>query len=151
MKQQTRKPLILAIALGASLVMPLAFAQSVGVGADVKASTPAVSAQVGANADAATQAATPATPATPATAATATEAATAATPATPATPAKKSWSQLDADQNGNLSKTEAESVNSLSKVFVEADADADGQLTPDEYKAYLAASGKGSAKAGGQG
>ena len=38
----------------------------------------------------------------------------------------------------------SESVNSLSKVFVEADADADGQLTPDEYKAYLAANGKGS-------
>ena len=157
MKQQTRKPIILAIALGASLAMPLAFAQNAGVGVDAKVATPAASAQVGAQADVAAQAATPATPAVPATPASATDGATAATaatpavPATPATPARKSWSELDADKNGNLSKTEAGSVQSLSKVFVEADADADGQLTPDEYKAYVAAHGKGHARGSGQG
>ena len=52
---------------------------------------------------------------------------------------------MDADQNGNLSASEAAVVNSLSKVFAEADADADGELTPDEYKAYLAARGNGAA------
>lgn len=162
MKQQTRKPLILAIALGASLAMPLAFAQNagVGVGAGLKVDTPAASVHAGTHADVAAQAATPATPAVPATPATATTsadgtatvtAATPAVPATPATPARKSWSALDLDKNGSLSKAEAESVNSLSKVFVEADANADGQLTADEYKAYLAASGKGAARSGREG
>ena len=49
---------------------------------------------------------------------------------------------LDLDKNGSLSATEAAPVNSLSKAFSTADANADGQLTQDEYKAYLAASGK---------
>lgn len=164
MKQQTRKPLILALALGASLAMPLAFAQNagvgVGVGAGVKVDTPAASVHAGTHADVAAQAATPATPAVPATPATTTTsadgtttvtAATPAVPATPATPARKSWSALDLDKNGSLSKAEAESVNSLSKVFVEADANADGQLTADEYKAYLATSGKGAARSGREG
>jgi hypothetical protein len=57
-----------------------------------------------------------------------------------------SWSQLDADQNGTLSKTEAASVSSLSTVFDQADGDRDGALTVDEYKAYLAANGKGDAR-----
>lgn len=150
MKQQARKSLILSSALGASLAMPLAFAQSggVGVGAEVKATTRAASVDAGANANAAALAATPATPAT---AADGDTAATAAVPATPATPARKSWSQLDIDKNGSLSRTEVEPVNSLSKVFVAADANADGELTADEYKAYLAANGKGAAKSGREG
>ncbi|HVQ33782.1 MAG TPA: hypothetical protein VMS49_07560 [Lysobacter sp.] len=57
-------------------------------------------------------------------------------------PQKKNWSDLDLDKNGSLSATEAAPVNSLSKAFSTADANADGQLTQDEYKAYLAASGK---------
>ena len=71
-----------------------------------------------------------------------------ATPATPAAPASKtSWSELDADGNGTLSAGEAGGVQSLSKVFVQADADANGELSQDEYKAWLAANGKGKAKA----
>ena len=67
---------------------------------------------------------------------------------TPATPASKtSWSELDADGNGTLSAGEAGGVQSLSKVFVQADADANGELSQDEYKAWLAANGKGKAKA----
>jgi len=68
-----------------------------------------------------------------------------ATPATPATPAvgasvkAVSWSELDTDKDGKLSKTEAASINSLSKSFDGADADKDGALTTEEYKSYLAA------------
>jgi len=93
--------------------------------------------------------ATPATPATPYPGT-----GTAATPATPATPADAaaasmgaspktmSWSDLDADKNGNLSKSEASSLSSLSQVFDSADANHDGSLTADEYRAYLKTQGK---------
>ncbi|MBU8975783.1 MULTISPECIES: EF-hand domain-containing protein [unclassified Lysobacter] len=75
-------------------------------------------------------------------------AASAAQPASGA-PAKKSWSDVDTDKNGSLSKSEASSVPALGQVFDQADADADGALTADEYKAYVAkvqtgASGSGS-------
>jgi hypothetical protein len=89
---------------------------------------------------------TPATPATPPSEDTR-GTGVGATPATPATPAKKSWAELDVDANGTLSATEAASLNGLAKVFVQADANADGQLSQDEYKAWLSANGKGKAKA----
>lgn len=57
----------------------------------------------------------------------------------PAAGAKQvSWSELDADKDGALSKTEAAPVDSLSQAFDSADSDKDGSLTADEYKAYLA-------------
>lgn len=62
-----------------------------------------------------------------------------AQPAQPAQPAKKSWTELDADRNGNLSREESAAVPALEAVFERADANADGALTGDEYKAYLAA------------
>lgn len=71
-------------------------------------------------------------------------AATAAQPAS-AAPQKKSWSDVDVDKNGSLSKTEASSVPALSQVFDQADADADGALTADEYKAYVAKAQSGAA------
>ena len=42
-------------------------------------------------------------------------------------------------------------MDGLSQVFAKADADANGELTQDEYKAWLAANGKtkGKTKAGG--
>jgi len=95
---------------------------------------------------------TPATPATPYPGT-----GTAATPATPATPAdaaaasmgnapttarQMSWSDLDTDHDGNLSKTEAGSLSSLSQVFDTADGNKDGSLTADEYRAYLKTQGK---------
>lgn len=80
--------------------------------------------------------ATPATPATPANPQQETPAVP-ATPAEPAQPANKvTWSELDADQDGALSKTEAAPVDSLSTAFDSADSDKDGALTADEYKAY---------------
>lgn len=67
-----------------------------------------------------------------------------------AQPAKKSWSELDANNNGSLSASEAAPMESLAKVFPEADADADGELTQDEYKTWLAAnSSKQQPKQGG--
>jgi len=48
------------------------------------------------------------------------------------------WADLDVDGNGTLSKTEAGNLPSLAQVFDEADTDRDGELTPDEYKAFVA-------------
>jgi hypothetical protein len=48
------------------------------------------------------------------------------------------WADLDTDGNGTLSRQEATSVQSLAQVFDEADADGDGQLTPEEYRQYVA-------------
>lgn len=62
-----------------------------------------------------------------------------ATPAEPADTGKVTWSELDADGDGALSKTEAAPVDALSQAFDSADTDKDGALTADEYKAYLAA------------
>lgn len=56
-------------------------------------------------------------------------------------PAPKTWSELDVNSNGSLSISEAAPMESLAKVFAKADADADGELTQDEYKTWLAANG----------
>lgn len=139
MKLSNRKPLFLALAL--TLAAPLAFAQS----------TTPQSATQDANATA-TQAAQDATQAAQDASKSATQATQdAAYPkqdsmaASKGEPEKKNWSDLDTDKNGTLSATEAASVESLSQSFAKADANADGELTQDEYKAYLAANGKGSA------
>ena len=95
---------------------------------------------------------TPATPATPYPGT-----GTPATPATPANPAdagaasmtsnsastkQMTWADLDTDKNGTLSKTEAGAMSSLSQVFDTADGNKDGNLTADEYRAYLKSQGK---------
>lgn len=59
----------------------------------------------------------------------------------PAEPARKTWSELDVNSNGSLSTSEASPMQSLAKVFGEADTDADGELTQDEYKTWLASNG----------
>ncbi|MBB1087859.1 EF-hand domain-containing protein [Lysobacter sp. SG-8] len=51
---------------------------------------------------------------------------------------RKSWADIDVNQDGSVSKDEAAAVPALSQVFDSADADADGTLTADEYKAYIA-------------
>ena len=61
-----------------------------------------------------------------------------ATAAEPEEAGKVTWSQLDLDGDGKLSKTEAASVDALSSDFDTADTDKDGSLTADEYKAHLA-------------
>jgi EF hand len=63
-------------------------------------------------------------------------------PQAEAVPAKKTWADLDIDKNGNLDKAEAGGAPSLQAVFDQADANADGALTGEEYKTYLAANGQ---------
>ena len=58
---------------------------------------------------------------------------------------RKSWADIDVNQDGSVSKDEAASVPALNQVFDEADADADGSLTADEYKAYVAKTQGGTA------
>ena len=116
---KSRNVLLTALSLGLTLSAPLAFAQDQNASPTAQEQT------------AATPAADPATAATP------------ATPATPASPAegeakKITWSDLDTDKDGKLTKTEASSVQALTQVFDDADADKDGALTPDEYKAFVA-------------
>lgn len=127
MNTLSRKSLIGAFALVASLSAPLAFAQS---------------------AEASAQATAPAE--TTAQTETSAQGTTAAMPAA-AAPAKKSWSDVDADKNGALTKAEAVVVPALGKVFDQADGNADGSLTTAEYKAYVAqVQGGGTAKGGGK-
>ena len=125
--------LSLGLAFAAVVSAPLAFAQDANAGATGQE-------------NAAAQPATPATPADP-------QAGTSAVPATPAQPAatagKVTWSDLDADKDGKLTRTEAAPIDSLSQSFEAADADKDGALTTDEYKAYLAANGKVATGSGG--
>lgn len=64
-------------------------------------------------------------------------------PQTDAAPTKKTWAELDTDKDGNLDKTEAATIPSLQAVFDQADANADGALSGDEYKTYLAMNGQG--------
>lgn len=114
--KNARKSLIGLVALGSALVMPMAFAQSEAAPAATQ--------------DPAAQSASPA------------EQGAAPAAATPTPDAKKvTWADLDADKDGTLSKTEAAPLASLSQVFDQADSDADGKLTADEYKAYVAKAG----------
>ena len=69
-----------------------------------------------------------------------------ATPATQAEPGKKTWADLDVNKDGNLDKTEAAPIPTLQAVFDTADTNADGALTGEEYKTYLATNGDGKAK-----
>ena len=152
MKLSNRKPLFLALAL--TLAAPLAFAQST----TPQSATQDANATATQAAQDATNAASQATQAAKATDASANASANAAATqdaahatqdamaASKGEPQKKNWSDLDTDKNGTLSATEAASVESLSQAFAKADANADGELTQDEYKAYLAANGKGAAK-----
>ena len=110
----SRKTVLAAVALMATLSAPLAFAQS----AEASAGT-VPPAEAAAQAEAGAQGATAATQ-------------------TGAEPAKKSWVDVDADKDGSLSRTEASTVPALAQVFEQADANADGTLTTDEYKAYVA-------------
>jgi hypothetical protein len=137
MKLSNRKPLFLALAL--TFAAPLAFAQS---------TTPTQDAQNAASTaqDAASTAQDAAKDATQAaqdaTTQTTNEATNDAMAAQSGEPQKKNWSDLDTNKNGTLSASEAASVQSLASAFSTADSNADGELTQDEYKAYLETSKK---------
>lgn len=119
----TRKSLLGAFALVATLSAPLAFAQS-----QTDAAATSAPAQPVASADASAQP-------------TATATSNDASAATPSNVSKKSWADVDADKDGNLSKAEASIVPSLGQVFDKADSNADGSLTAAEYKTYVKAQG----------
>ena len=124
-----RKTLIGTFALVASLSAPLAFAQS-----QTDASSTDASAQSTTASDASTQSTTPTDASTQSQSTTSNDASAATTQGDPA---KKSWADVDADKDGNLSKAEAAAVPALGQVFDQADANADGSLSADEYKAYV--------------
>jgi len=147
MTNLSRKPLLALFAASAVLMTPLAFAQSATTTATQATPVPPPAAT--------SIAPEPTVPghATP-TLAQSSDTPTAATPNTPsegvsmpATPAsttassgnKKTWSELDLDKDGNVSKSEAMADAGLKKIFAKADTNGDGILTPDEYKAYVAA------------
>lgn len=112
MTKNNRKPLIALVALSAALAMPLAFAQE--------------------QAEEATQQTEPTA-----------EQATGAATETPtqstqsAAQGQQGWAEVDTDGDGAISKQEAAANPGLSQVFDQADADADGKLTADEYKAFV--------------
>jgi len=106
------------IALGAALVMPMAFAQT----------TPTTD-------DSAMQSASPTPQAQPA--------------APAAEPKQVTWADLDSDKDGNLTKTEVATVPALSQVFDQADADANGKLTAEEYKMFASKNSGGAGNASG--
>lgn len=63
----------------------------------------------------------------------------------------QTWASVDTDGNGNISKPEAQVNAGLAQVFDQADSNKDGQLSPDEYKAYVAAQqGKAASGSGAQ-
>ncbi len=147
----SRTPLLLSLSIAAALSAPMAFAQDANARVDGQQAASAQAAPQPAP-QAAEATATQAT-ATQATATTdtmgaqpATQAAPQAAPEPAAASRKVTWSDLDGDKDGTLTKTEAAPIESLSKVFDKADADGDGSLTAEEYKQYLASSGN----AGGQ-
>lgn len=63
--------------------------------------------------------------------------------APPAAQGQVTWTDLDTDGDGNLSREEAAALPELAAVFDQADADGDGVLTPQEYEAFAASQGAG--------
>ncbi len=57
----------------------------------------------------------------------------------------QTWADVDTDSDGAISKQEAQVNAGLSQIFSQADADHNGKLTPDEYKAYVAKQQQGGA------
>lgn len=122
MNNRNRKPLIGLIALSTALAMPMAFAQGeTGGTAQPQAGQPAPT-EVATRTDSATGASVQST-----------EQATGAASSN----AKQGWADVDTDKDGAISKQEASSNAGLSRVFDQADADADGKLTTEEYKAFV--------------
>lgn len=169
MSKLSRNSLLAAASALAMLSAPLAFAQSTDAAAtqqtDVSAQAAGTQADVGTSTatdaqSTGVQTATDATmdtgteTATDATANAGTETAADATAdagvnanadaganATANAGGQKSWADIDTDKDGNISKTEAVGMPALDRVFADADGNADGSLTADEYRDYAAKAG----------
>lgn len=48
----------------------------------------------------------------------------------------KDWVDADADHDGNVTRTEADKIPSLAKIFTSADRDGDGVVRKQEYEAF---------------
>lgn len=123
-------PIAAVLALGAALAMPVALAQSAitpevraAEAAAVESAAAAETAQDASVQDASVQDAGQPSPT--------------ATGAQP-TGAQLGWTDVDADGNGTISRAESAALPALAAVFDAADADADGELTPDEYRGHAA-------------
>lgn len=121
MNNRNRKPLIALVALSAALAMPMAFAQE----PTEEAAQPQTEQAQPTPTDSTTESATGATsqPAEQASSA--------------ASSGKQGWNDVDLDKDGAISKQEASANAGLSQVFDQADGNADGKLTADEYKAFV--------------
>ncbi|MEI2795071.1 EF-hand domain-containing protein [Pseudoxanthomonas sp. F11] len=117
MKNNTRKPLIALAALSAALAMPLAFAQEKTEDAAAQAQTQQSEPTAEQATGSTTQSPTQSTQS--------------------ATQGKQGWADVDTDGDGAISKQEAAANAGLSQVFDQADANADGSLSADEYKAFV--------------
>ncbi len=63
----------------------------------------------------------------------------------------QTWASVDTDSDGAISKQEAQVNAGLAQIFDQADGNADGKLTPDEYKAFVVKQQGGGAGSGSQG
>jgi hypothetical protein len=116
MKNNTRKPLIALAALSAALAMPLAWAQEKTEDAaqqQTQQSEPTAEQATGSAVQNPTQS------------------------TQSAAQGKQGWADVDTDGDGAISKQEAAANAGLSQVFDQADANADGSLSADEYKAFV--------------
>ncbi|MFT4257268.1 MAG: EF-hand domain-containing protein [Pseudoxanthomonas sp.] len=110
-RRMHRQSFALLIALGVAAAAPMAFAQ------DATTAAPTQDAP---------QAQDPSQPA-----ATQTSQAASSTP-------KQGWEDVDTDKDGAIDKQESAANPGLAQVFDQADADADGKLTVEEYKSFVA-------------
>lgn len=115
-----------ALAFVVSLAAPLAFAQDTSTDATADASTQA------------TTEATQTEPVTPVTEGSVPEEVVTEGSVDAGATEALSWNDVDLDQDGALSQAEAGAVPSLLEVFAQADADADGALTAEEYQSFVA-------------
>lgn len=131
--KNARTPLVTMLALGSALAMPLALAQS-AVTPEVRAAEKAAMESAAAAQDAQS---------TPPTSTQDTSAQDGTATGAPPAGRQLGWNDVDADGNGTISRTESAALPALAAVFDQADADGDGELTADEYRAHAAAAGGG--------
>lgn len=140
-----RNAVIALIAMAAAATTPLAFAQSASMATqdEVQQSAMQQQAQVEAQSRAAEQQRNAASPQ-------ATGAATQAAQQSGASSGQgqQGWADVDTDGNGTISKQEATANAGLTQIFDQADADTNGELTPDEYKSFISKNYGGAAAAG---